>query len=147
MQRGQARADGSEPVKVVIFCGGLGVRMGEETQRIPKPMIEIGGRPILWHIMRYYAAWGHNEFVLCLGYKGDVVKRYFLEYNGAMLNDFVLDRERGRHEGRAAFPRPRRVADHVRRHRAELDDRRAAEGGRAAPRRRRSRSSRPTATG
>ena len=79
-------------MKVVIFCGGLGVRMGEETQRIPKPMIEIGGRPILWHIMRYYAAWGHNDFVLCLGYKGDVVKRYFLEYNGAMLNDFVLDR-------------------------------------------------------
>jgi glucose-1-phosphate cytidylyltransferase len=79
-------------VKVVIFCGGLGVRMGEETQRIPKPMIEIGGRPILWHIMRYYAAWGHNDFVLCLGYKGEVVKRYFLEYNGAMLNDFVLDR-------------------------------------------------------
>jgi glucose-1-phosphate cytidylyltransferase len=82
-------------VKVVIFCGGLGVRMGEETQRIPKPMIEIGGRPILWHIMRYYAAWGHNDFVLCLGYKGDVVKRYFLEYNGAMLNDFVLDRNGG----------------------------------------------------
>jgi glucose-1-phosphate cytidylyltransferase len=79
-------------VKVVIFCGGLGVRMGEETQRIPKPMVEIGGRPLLWHIMRYYAAWGHNDFVLCLGYKGDVVKRYFLEYNGAMLNDFVLDR-------------------------------------------------------
>jgi glucose-1-phosphate cytidylyltransferase len=79
-------------MKVVIFCGGLGVRMGEETQRIPKPMIEIGGRPILWHIMRYYAAWGHNDFVLCLGYKGDIVKRYFLEYNGAMLNDFVLDR-------------------------------------------------------
>jgi len=79
-------------VKVVIFCGGLGVRMGEETQRIPKPMVEIGGRPILWHIMRYYAAWGHSDFVLCLGYRGEVVKRYFLEYNGAMLNDFVLDR-------------------------------------------------------
>ena len=79
-------------MKVVIFCGGLGVRMGEETQRVPKPMVEIGGRPLLWHIMRYYAAWGHNDFVLCLGYKGDVVKRYFLEYNGAMLNDFVLDR-------------------------------------------------------
>jgi len=79
-------------VKVVIFCGGYGVRMGEETRTIPKPMIEIGGRPILWHIMRYYAAWGHNEFILCLGYKGDVVKRYFLSYDGAMLNDFVLDR-------------------------------------------------------
>ena len=79
-------------MKVVIFCGGLGVRMGEETQSVPKPMVEIGGRPILWHILRYYAAWGHNDFVLCLGYRGDVVKRYFLEYNGAMLNDFVLDR-------------------------------------------------------
>ena len=79
-------------MKVVIFCGGLGVRMGEETRSIPKPMIEVGGRPILWHIMRYYAAWGHNDFVLCLGYKGDVVKRYFLSYDGAMLNDFVLDR-------------------------------------------------------
>jgi glucose-1-phosphate cytidylyltransferase len=61
-------------MKVVIFCGGLGVRMGEETQRIPKPMIRIGNRPILWHIMRFYASWGHTEFVLCLGYKGDVIK-------------------------------------------------------------------------
>jgi glucose-1-phosphate cytidylyltransferase len=79
-------------VKVVIFCGGFGVRMGEETRRIPKPMIEIGGKPILWHIMRYYSAWGHDEFILCLGYKGEVVKDYFLSYNGALLNDFVLDR-------------------------------------------------------
>ena len=104
-------------MKVVIFCGGLGVRMGEETQRIPKPMIEIGGRPILWHIMRYYAAWGHNEFILCLGYKGEVVKEYFLSYNGALFNDFVLERNGGRHEARAPLARPRRVADHVRRHR------------------------------
>jgi glucose-1-phosphate cytidylyltransferase len=79
-------------MKVVIFCGGLGVRMGEETRRIPKPMIEIGGKPILWHIMRYYAMWGHSEFILCLGYKGEVIKNYFLSYNGALLNDFVLDR-------------------------------------------------------
>jgi glucose-1-phosphate cytidylyltransferase len=79
-------------VKVVIFCGGLGVRMGEATQRTPKPMIEIGGRPILWHIMRYYAAWGYNDFVLCLGYKGEVVKEYFLTYNEALFNDFVLER-------------------------------------------------------
>ena len=56
-------------MKVVIFCGGLGVRMGEETLRIPKPMIRIGNRPILWHIMRYYASWGHTEFILCLGYE------------------------------------------------------------------------------
>ena len=79
-------------MKVVIFCGGFGVRMGEETRRIPKPMIEIGGKPILWHIMRYYAMWGHDEFILCLGYKGEVIKNYFLSYNGALLNDFVLDR-------------------------------------------------------
>ena len=71
------------------FCGGLGVRMGEETQRIPKPMIPIGNRPILWEIMRYYASWGHNEFVLCLGYKGDVIREYFLNYNEALFNDFV----------------------------------------------------------
>ncbi len=80
-------------MKVVIFCGGLGVRMGEETQRIPKPMIEIGGKPILWHIMRYYSMWGHNEFVLALGYKAEVVKEYFLSYNGALFNDFVLGRD------------------------------------------------------
>lgn len=79
-------------MKVVIFCGGFGVRMGEETRRIPKPMIEIGGKPILWHIMRYYSMWGHDEFILCLGYKGEVVKRFFLSYEGALLNDFVLDR-------------------------------------------------------
>ena len=79
-------------MKVVIFCGGYGVRMGEETQRIPKPMIEIGGRPILWHIMRYYSMWGHDEFILCLGYKGEAIKQFFLSYNGALLNDFVLDR-------------------------------------------------------
>jgi glucose-1-phosphate cytidylyltransferase len=79
-------------MKVVIFCGGLGVRMGEETQRIPKPMIEIGGKPILWHIMRYYAEWGHNDFILCLGYKGEVIKDYFLTYNEALFNDFVLER-------------------------------------------------------
>lgn len=80
-------------MKVVIFCGGYGVRMGEETRRIPKPMIEIGGKPILWHIMRYYSMWGHDEFILCLGYKGEVVKQFFLSYNGALLNDFVLDRD------------------------------------------------------
>ncbi len=82
-------------MKVVIFCGGLGVRMGEATQRMPKPMIPIGGRPILWHIMRYYAEWGYNDFVLCLGYKGEVIKEYFLNYNEALFNDFVLERNGG----------------------------------------------------
>jgi glucose-1-phosphate cytidylyltransferase len=77
-------------VKVVIFCGGMGVRMGEETQRIPKPMIAVGGQPILCHIMKWYASWGHDEFVLCLGYKGEVVKDYFLHYQEALSNDFIL---------------------------------------------------------
>jgi glucose-1-phosphate cytidylyltransferase len=77
-------------MKVVIFCGGLGVRMGDATKEIPKPMITVGNRPILWHIMKWYSDWGHTEFVLCLGYKGEYVKRYFLEYNEALSHDFVL---------------------------------------------------------
>ncbi len=77
-------------MKVVIFCGGLGVRMGEATQRIPKPMIQVGSRPILWHIMKWYASWGHTDFILCLGYRAESVKEYFLSYNEALANDFVL---------------------------------------------------------
>jgi glucose-1-phosphate cytidylyltransferase len=64
--------------------------MGEETQTIPKPMITVGGRPILWHIMKWYADWGHNDFILCLGYKAESIKEYFLSYNEALSNDFVL---------------------------------------------------------
>jgi glucose-1-phosphate cytidylyltransferase len=82
-------------MKVVIFCGGLGVRMGEATNSIPKPMIRIGNRPMLWHIMRYYASWGHTEFILCLGYKSEVVKEYFLRYEDALTNDFVLEQRDG----------------------------------------------------
>ena len=67
-------------MKVVILCGGLGTRLSEETETRPKPMVEIGGQPILCHIMRIYAAYGFKEFVLALGYKGDVIKRYFLDY-------------------------------------------------------------------
>jgi glucose-1-phosphate cytidylyltransferase len=77
-------------MKVVIFCGGFGVRMGEETQRIPKPMIQVGNRPILWHIMKWYASWGYDDFVLCLGYKAESIKAYFLDYNEALSNDFIL---------------------------------------------------------
>jgi glucose-1-phosphate cytidylyltransferase len=77
-------------MKVVLFCGGLGVRMGEATQRIPKPMITVGTQPILWHIMKWYASWGHTDFVLCLGHRGEMVKEYFLSYNEALANDFVL---------------------------------------------------------
>jgi glucose-1-phosphate cytidylyltransferase len=75
---------------VVIFCGGLGLRMGETSARIPKPMIPIGDKPILWHIMSYYASFGVTDFVLCLGYKSEAIKEYFLAYNEALSNDFVL---------------------------------------------------------
>src|SRR5438128_7366339 len=68
-------------MKVVIFCGGLGTRLREETEFRPKPMVPIGERPILWHIMKTYAHYGHKDFVLCLGYKGDVIKEYFRNYH------------------------------------------------------------------
>src|SRR6267143_2063733 len=77
-------------MKVVLFCGGLGTRLREYSESIPKHMVEIGYRPILWHIMKYYAFYGHKEFILCLGYKADVVKKYFLHYDECVSNDFVL---------------------------------------------------------
>jgi glucose-1-phosphate cytidylyltransferase len=77
-------------VKVVIFCGGLGMRLREYSETIPKPMVSIGYRPILWHVMRYYAHFGHKDFILCLGYKGDSIKKYFLEYEETVSNDFVM---------------------------------------------------------
>jgi glucose-1-phosphate cytidylyltransferase len=77
-------------MKVVLFCGGLGLRLREYSDVIPKPMIPIGVRPILWHVMRYYAHYGHKEFILCLGYKADVIKDYFVRYSEAASNDFVL---------------------------------------------------------
>ncbi|MFN0076490.1 MAG: glucose-1-phosphate cytidylyltransferase [Prosthecobacter sp.] len=67
-------------MKVVILCGGKGTRLREETEYRPKPMVPIGGRPILWHIMKYYASQGHREFILCLGYKGEMIKDYFRNY-------------------------------------------------------------------
>src|SRR5205085_6168391 len=76
-------------VKVVILCGGLGTRLREETEFRPKPLVEIGGRPILWHIMKIYAHHGLRDFVLCLGYRGNMIKDYFLNYE-AMNNDFTI---------------------------------------------------------
>jgi glucose-1-phosphate cytidylyltransferase len=67
-------------MKVVIFAGGLGTRISEETDVRPKPMVEIGGKPILWHIMKIYSQYGYNDFVICLGYKGYVIKEYFMNY-------------------------------------------------------------------
>jgi glucose-1-phosphate cytidylyltransferase len=77
-------------MKVVLFCGGLGTRLREHSETIPKPLVNVGHRPLLWHLMRYYAHFGHKDFILCLGYRGDLIREYFLRYNEAMTNDFVL---------------------------------------------------------
>lgn len=77
-------------MKVVLFCGGLGMRMRADNQSLPKPMMPIGSRPVLWHVMRYYAHFGHTEFILCLGYGAQAVKDYFLNYKETASNDFVL---------------------------------------------------------
>jgi glucose-1-phosphate cytidylyltransferase len=82
-------------MKVVILAGGLGTRLAEETEVKPKPMVEIGERPILWHIMKHYSHYGFNEFFIALGYKGDVIKRYFLDYfslNGSLTVDVARGR-------------------------------------------------------
>lgn len=77
-------------MKVILFCGGLGMRLREYSESIPKPMVTIGSRPILWHVMKYYAHFGNKDFILCLGHGADAVKNYFLNYNECASNDFVL---------------------------------------------------------
>lgn len=77
-------------MKVVILCGGLGTRLREETEFKPKPMVEIGGKPILWHIMKTYAYYGFKDFILCLGYKGEMIKEYFYNYE-VLNNDFTIE--------------------------------------------------------
>lgn len=77
-------------MKVVLFCGGLGMRMRADNQSLPKPMMPIGSRPVLWHVMRYYAHFGHKDFILCLGHGAQAVKDYFLNYRETTSNDFVL---------------------------------------------------------
>lgn len=77
-------------MKVVILCGGMGTRMREETEYRPKPMVRVGDKPILWHIMKTYANYGFNDFIICLGYKGDMIKEYFLNYD-MMNNDFTIN--------------------------------------------------------
>ncbi len=78
-------------MKIVLFCGGLGMRMRDGITNAPKPMALIGERPLLWHVMRYYAHFGHTDFVLCLGYGAAAVKDFFLSYDETRSNDFVLD--------------------------------------------------------
>lgn len=77
-------------MKVVLFCGGLGMRLRDYAENVPKPMVPLGYRPIVWHIMKYYAHYGHKDFILCLGYRGDLIKQYFLNYEEGLSNDFVL---------------------------------------------------------
>lgn len=93
-------------MKVVLFCGGLGTRLREHSDTIPKPLVNIGVRPIIWHLMRYYAHYGHKEFILALGYRGDLVREYFLNYNECMSNDFVLS-----DGGRSAVALTRDISD------------------------------------
>ena len=77
-------------MKVVLFCGGQGTRLRDHSETIPKPLVGIGQRPVLWHLMRYYAHFGHKDFILCLGHRGDLIRDFFLHYNECMSNDFVL---------------------------------------------------------
>jgi glucose-1-phosphate cytidylyltransferase len=76
-------------VKVVLFCGGLGLRIRDYSETIPKPLVPLGPRPMLWHVMKYYSHFGHRDFVLCLGYQGEAIKRFFLNYDECLSNDFV----------------------------------------------------------
>lgn len=77
-------------MKVVLFCGGAGMRLRGYTEDVPKPMVTIGPRPVLWHVMKYYAHFGHKDFILLLGYKANVIKSYFLDYEESVSNDFVF---------------------------------------------------------
>jgi glucose-1-phosphate cytidylyltransferase len=81
---------GAPAMKVVLFCGGLGTRLREYSETVPKPIVNIGYRPIIWHLMKYYAHFGHTEFILCLGYRGDLIKQYFIQYDEWLSNDFQL---------------------------------------------------------
>ena len=77
-------------MKVVLFCGGQGMRLRDYSDQIPKPLVHIGQRPILWHLMKYYAHYGHNEFILCLGHGAHKIKEFFLRYDEWATNDFVF---------------------------------------------------------
>src|SRR6266404_2660240 len=89
-QRRSDRSARTCVMKVVLFCGGLGTRIREYSESIPKPMVPIGHQPILWHIMGYYSQHGHHDFVLCLGYKASVIKQYFFDLKPAIYSDCVI---------------------------------------------------------
>ena len=94
-------------MKVVLFCGGMGMRLRGYVDDVPKPMVQIGSRPILWHLMKYYAHFGHKDFILCLGHKGYAIKDYFLKYDESISNDFVWSR--GGRMSCSIWPRSSRV--------------------------------------
>jgi glucose-1-phosphate cytidylyltransferase len=77
-------------MKVVLFCGGLGTRIREYSEHVPKPMIPVGSRPMLWHVMDYYSRYGHRDFILCLGYKAEIIKKYFFEYHQTVSDDCII---------------------------------------------------------
>src|SRR5712691_2644819 len=105
-------------MNVVILCGGLGTRLKEETEYRPKPLVDVGGRPILWHIMKLFAHHGFHDFIMCLGYRGNMIKEYFLNYE-AMNNDFTIclgrvkgDRRKASGENHAADRRAPQLTYH-----------------------------------
>jgi len=77
-------------MKIVLFCGGLGTRIRDYSDNLPKPMVPIGQHPILWHVMQYYSNYEHLDFILCLGYKANIIKRYFLNYNSMENHDCII---------------------------------------------------------
>ena len=93
-------------MKVVLFCGGLGTRIRDYSENIPKPMIPVGQQPILWHVMQYYSQYGHSDFVLCLGYKANIIKEFFLNWRQQTYTDCVISEfgAQGGGPGRAASP-------------------------------------------
>jgi glucose-1-phosphate cytidylyltransferase len=78
-------------MKVVLFCGGLGTRLREHSDTIPKPLVPVGNRPIIWQLMKYYAHYGHKDFILCLGFKGEMLREYFLNYNPNLTRNFSIE--------------------------------------------------------
>src|SRR5208282_5936219 len=107
-RRGADKALHDRSIKVVILAGGLGTRLSEETALRPKPMVEIGGRPIIWHIMKIYSAHGLNDFIICLGYKGYMIKEYFSNYFMHM-SDVTIDLAKNEIEVHQNFSEPWRI--------------------------------------